>query len=155
VIAIADPLERVKQCMEKNILLVTNGWAKEVIIILHEHATLHGEARAQINARKKRYVRFLETSFSEAIRDGRIRPIHPKVAAFAFLGMVLWIYKWFRPDGAVPEARLAKEMKHIFFGGLERARKPASLATEMKDIILSGLERARPKRTPKRGRRSR
>ena len=123
VVAIADPLERLKKCMEKNILLVTHGWSKEVIIILHEHATLHGQARAQINARKKRYVRFLETSFAEAIRAQRIRQVHPKVAAFAFLGTVLWIYKWFRPDGQVPEGELVKEMDNIFFGGLERRKQ--------------------------------
>jgi hypothetical protein len=33
---------------------VTRGWSKEVTIILHEHATLTGEARAHINARKRR-----------------------------------------------------------------------------------------------------
>ena len=32
-------------------------------------------------------MKFLETSFAEAIRDGRIRPVNPTVAAFAFLGM--------------------------------------------------------------------
>ena len=129
VLSIADPLERLKTCMAKNILLVTRGWSKEITIILHEHATLTGEARAQVNARKKRYVRFLETSFAEAIRDGRLRPVNPKVAAFSFLGMVLWIYKWFRPDGAVPEHELAREMEHLFFGGLElngsKARRAA------------------------------
>jgi len=128
VLPIADPLERLKKCMERNILLVTKGWSKEITIILHEHATLTGEARAQINARKKRYVRFLETSFAEAIRAGEIRPVHPKVAAFSFLGMVLWIYKWFRPDGAVAEEQLVGEMQNLFFGGLElkssSARKP-------------------------------
>ncbi|HME92483.1 MAG TPA: TetR/AcrR family transcriptional regulator [Myxococcaceae bacterium] len=123
VMAIADPLERLKRCMEKNILLVTHGWSKEVIIILHEHATLHGHARAQINARKKRYVRFLETSFAEAIRSQQIREVHPKVAAFAFLGTVLWIYKWFRPDGPVSEAELVREMDNVFFGGLERRKQ--------------------------------
>jgi AcrR family transcriptional regulator len=121
VLSIADPLERLRTCMEKNVLLVTRGWSKEVTIILHEHATLTGEARAQINARKKRYVRFLETSFTEATRAGLIRPVHAKVAAFAFLGMVLWVYKWFRPEGEVPEAQLVKEMDNIFFGGLEIA----------------------------------
>jgi len=119
VLPIADPVERLRVCMEKNIRLVTEGWSKEVTIILHEHRTLTGEAGAQINVRKKRYVRFLETSFAEAIRDGRIRPVNPKVAAFAFLGMVLWIYKWFRPDGAIPADQLAKEMQDLFFGGLE------------------------------------
>jgi hypothetical protein len=98
---------------------VTQGWSKEVTIILHEHATLTGEARAQINARKRRYVRFLETSLAEAIRNGQIRPVNTKVAAFAFLGMVLWIYKWFRPEGAIPAERLASEMQDIFFTGLE------------------------------------
>ena len=72
--------------MARNIQLVTEGWSKEVTIILHEHATLTGEARAHINARKKRYVRFLESSFAEAVRRGQIRPVNPKVAAFAFLG---------------------------------------------------------------------
>ena len=125
VLPIADPLQRLRACMEKNILLVTHGWSKEVTIILHEHATLTGEARAQINARKKRYVRFLEDSFAEAMRNGQIRPVNPTVAAFAFLGMVLWIYKWFRPDGAIDEQTLAREMQDLLFGGLE-ARGEAS-----------------------------
>jgi len=120
VLPIADPVERLKTCMDKHVRLVTRGRDKEITIILHEHATLTGDAQAQINARKKRYVRFLESSFTEAVRDGRIRPINPKVAAFAFLGMVNWIYKWFRRDGAVPEEQLAREMQDLLFGGLER-----------------------------------
>jgi AcrR family transcriptional regulator len=131
VLAIADPVERLKACMERNIHLVTEGWSKEVTIILHEHETLTGAARQRINARKKRYVDFLEASFEEAAREGRIRPVEPTVAAFSFLGMVLWIYKWYRPEGRISADRLAAEMQELFFGGLEikqakRARKGAS-----------------------------
>jgi AcrR family transcriptional regulator len=125
VLPIPDPLERLKACMEKNIVLVTHGWSKEVTIILHEHATLTGEARAQINARKKRYVRFLENSFAEAVRDGQIRPVNPTVAAFAFLGMVLWIYKWFRPEGKIDAPTLVREMQDLLFGPLDAADGPA------------------------------
>jgi AcrR family transcriptional regulator len=120
VLPIADPVERLKACMDKHIRLVTGGRDKEITIILHEHATLTGEAQAQINARKKRYVRFLESSFTEAVRDGRIRRINPKVAAFSFLGTVNWIYKWFRPDGEIPEDQLTHHMQELFFGGIER-----------------------------------
>ncbi len=119
VMPIEDPVERLRECMRRNVQLVTEDRTKEVTIILHEHATLTGDARARINARKKRYVRFLETSFTEAIRDGRLRPVNPKVAAFSFLGQVLWIYKWFRADGAIPAAELATEMERLFFDGLE------------------------------------
>jgi len=127
VLTIADPVERLKTCMEKNIHLVTEGWSKEVTIILHEHGTLTGAARAQINARKKRYVHFLESSFEEAMREGRIRRVEPRVAAFSFLGMVLWIYKWFRPEGKLKSDQIAREMQDLFFGGLEtaKAKKPA------------------------------
>jgi TetR/AcrR family transcriptional regulator, cholesterol catabolism regulator len=124
VIDIADPLGRLRACMEKNVRLVTEGWSKEVTIILHEHATLTGEARTHINARKKRYVRFLESSFAEAVKAGQIRPVNPKVAAFAFLGMVLWIFKWFRPEGAISAQQIAADMDDILFGGLEV--KPAA-----------------------------
>jgi hypothetical protein len=125
VIAIPDPLARLRACMDRNILLVTHGWSKEVTIILHEHATLTGEARAHINARKRRYVRFLESSFAEAVRARRIRVVNPKVATFAFLGMVLWIYKWFRPAGPITPQALAQEMQDLFFGGLEVPAAPA------------------------------
>ena len=131
VVSIPDPLVRLRACMDKNILLVTHGWSKEVTIILHEHATLTGEARAHINARKRRYVRFLESSFAEAVRAKKIRSVNPKVAAFSFLGMVLWIYKWFRPEGAISAEDLSKEMQDIFFGGLETAA-PAAPARKAK-----------------------
>ncbi len=124
VVTIVDPVERLRACMDKNVLLVTQGWSKEVTIILHEHATLTGDARSQINSRKKRYVRFLESSFAEAIRAGRIRPVNPTVAAFSFLGMVLWIYKWFRPDGTITPDGLSQDMRDLFFGGLEVAPTP-------------------------------
>jgi hypothetical protein len=81
-------------------------------------------------------VRFLETSFAEAIRDGRFRAVNPKVAAFSFLGMVLWIYKWYRHDGDISEEELARQMCDILFGSLEASSRadssmpwPASIGT--------------------------
>jgi len=140
---VEDPLERLRQCMARNIRLVTRGWSKEVTIILHEHDTLSGEARDQINARKKRYVHFLEAAFQEAVDSGRIRRIHPKVAAFSFLGMVLWIYKWYRAGGALSEEQLEEEMVEIFFGGLEARRSPDRSATPAR----RGSATRRPRRS--------
>ncbi|ATB27472.1 TetR/AcrR family transcriptional regulator [Melittangium boletus] len=127
-----DPVERLRECMRLNIHLVTGGCSKEVIIILHEHATLTGEARSFIDQRKKRYVRFLEDSFAEAVRTGRIRPVQPTVAAFSFLGMVLWIYKWFQPDGRLSATQVADEMVDLLFTGLVA---PGSAASPLLSLV--------------------
>jgi len=115
---IADPLARLRACMARNIALVTHDPSKEVTIILHEHQTLTGEAQHQINSRKKRYVRFLEAAFREAIERGQIRAVDPTLAAFSFLGIVLWTYKWYRADGKLTPQQLSDGMIDLFFEGL-------------------------------------
>jgi AcrR family transcriptional regulator len=122
VASIAHPVERLKTCMGKNIRLCTRGWSREITVILHEHATLKNAAGKHIDARKKRYVRFLEASFAEAALQGLIRPIDPTIAAFSFLGQVLWIYKWWRQDGRLSDDQVADGMIDLFFYGLAPSR---------------------------------
>jgi AcrR family transcriptional regulator len=115
---ISDPLERLRQTMAANVELVIEDSSKEVTIILHEHQTLAGAAQETINARKKRYVRFLEDSFRKAIARGLIRAVDPTIASFSLLGTVLWTYKWYRPDGRISPQQLKDGMIELFFGGL-------------------------------------
>ena len=115
---IADPIARLRECMARNIALVTQDASKEVSIILHEHQTLTGSAKQEINVRKKRYVRFLEAAFREAAERGQIRTVDPTLAAFSFLGTVLWMYKWFHQDGKLTARQLSDGMIDLFFEGL-------------------------------------
>jgi AcrR family transcriptional regulator len=115
---ISDPVERLRKTMAHNIELVLTDSSKEVTIILHEHQTLTGDAQKQINARKKRYVRFLEDSFREAMAAGLIRNVDPTLASFSLLGTVLWTYKWYRPDGRLTPQQLSDGTIDLFFNGL-------------------------------------
>lgn len=115
---IVDPVARLRECMARNVSLVTMDSSKEVTIILHEHQTLTGAARQEINTRKKRYVRFLEAAFREAIERGQVRAVDPTLAAFSFLGVVLWTYKWYRADGKLDPRQLSDGMIDLFFEGL-------------------------------------
>jgi AcrR family transcriptional regulator len=115
---IADPVARLRECMARNIALVTQDASKEVTIILHEHQTLTGTSRDEINVRKKRYVRFLEAAFREAAERGQVRAVDPTLAAFSFLGVVLWIYKWYRADGKLSARQLSDGTIDLFFEGL-------------------------------------
>ena len=115
---ISDPLERLRQTMACNIELVTQDSSKEVTIILHEHQTLTGDAEKKINARKKRYVRFLENAFREAMDAKQIRKVDPTLASFSFLGTVLWSYKWYRPEGRISPQQFSDGTIDLFFHGL-------------------------------------
>jgi len=115
---ITDPLDRLRATMARNVELVTDDASKEVTIILHEHQTLTGAAQREINARKKKYVRFLEGSFREAIERGQIRAVDPTLAAFSFLGSVLWTYKWYRDNGRITPQQLKDGIGDLFFAGV-------------------------------------
>ena len=40
-----------------------------------------------------------------------------RAAAFALLGMINWIYQWYRPQGSLQEESLAQQYTEIFFAG--------------------------------------
>lgn len=119
VLGIADPMLRLEDTMRRNVLLCTRGWSREITVILHENQTLRGPAGRLINGRKKKYVRFLEQSFAEGIDKKQFRAVDPTVTAFAFLGTVLWIYKWFRHGGRLTDDKIADGMVDLFFNGLK------------------------------------
>ena len=122
VVTIDDPLDRIRATLRGHVLLVTRDRPKEITVILHESNALKGRYRDRINARKKRYVKFLEKTFRELVKSGAARRIDPSVAAFAMLGMINWIYQWYRPGGRLDENALAETLSDQFLGGvLKRA----------------------------------
>ena len=122
---IDDPLERLRATLKGHVLLVTRDRPKEITVILHESNALKGRYRDRIDARKKRYVTFLEKTFRDLVRTGAARRIDPSVAAFAMLGMINWIYQWYRPGGRLDEDALAEALADTFLGGVLKPRREA------------------------------
>ncbi|MBI1950546.1 MAG: TetR/AcrR family transcriptional regulator [Acidobacteria bacterium] len=118
VMAISDPLERLKAALRGHVLLVTRDRPKEVTVILHESNALRGRYRDKINARKKRYITLLEKTLRELVKSGAARRVDPTAAAFAMLGMVNWIYQWYQPGGRLDENALADALSDVLLGGI-------------------------------------
>jgi AcrR family transcriptional regulator len=118
VMPIADPLQRLRATLRGHVLLVIRDRPKEVTVILHESNALKGRYRDRINTRKKRYIRFLEKTFRELVKSGVARRVDPSVAAFAMLGMINWIYQWYRPGGRLDENALADALGDVLLGGI-------------------------------------
>ena len=119
---IPDPVERLRACIARHIRMLLRGRDREITVILHENRTLPSRLRKLINARKKDYIRFLEETIEAVQKQRRIKNgISPRSAAFALLGMINWVYQWYRPGGSLSEEQLIRDYTTIFFNGLTAA----------------------------------
>ena len=115
---IEDPRERLRQTIIGHIDLVVRARDMEITVILHENHSLKGDLRKKINSRKRDYIRFLEDTIGEVQKQAGIVLISPRMAAFALLGMINWLYQWYHLEGPVSEQELANNYADFFFRGL-------------------------------------
>ncbi len=115
---IAAPDERLRMLIRRHIEVVMSVRDREITVMLHENHPLPPAMRRRINARKKDYVHFVESLIAEVqgARPSR-SGVAPRAAAFALLGMINWIYQWYRPEGALHEESLVRQYTEIFFAG--------------------------------------
>jgi AcrR family transcriptional regulator len=116
---IADPREKLRQTIIGHIDLIVRARDLEITVILHENRSLKGALRKKINARKRNYIHYLEGLIGQVQDRVGTRPaISPRLAAFALLGMINWLYQWFRPEGPTRQNELAEAYVDFFFRGL-------------------------------------
>ncbi len=116
---IADPEERLRSLIRRHIEVVLSPRDREITVMLHENHPLPPSLRKRINARKKDYVHFLENLIAEVQKSHRASgKVSPRAAAFALLGMINWIYQWYKPEGELQAQTLAPQFTDLLFGGL-------------------------------------
>jgi AcrR family transcriptional regulator len=116
---IQDPREKLRQIIIGHIDLIVRARDQEITVILHENRSLKGALRKKINARKRDYIHYLEGLIAQVQeQSGRSPLLSPPLAAFALLGMVNWLYQWFRPEGPTKQTELTQTYVDFFFRGL-------------------------------------
>ena len=120
---IADPEERLRALIRLHIEVVLSPRDREITVMLHENHPLPPSLRKRINARKKDYVHFLESLMAEVQNKARQSrsakaKVSPRAAAFALLGMINWIYQWYKPEGNLQAQNLIPQFTDLIFGGI-------------------------------------
>jgi len=116
--AVPDPEERLRTLIRLHIGVVLSERDREITVMLHENHPLSPALRKRINMRKKDYIHFVENLVAEVQRArGSKGTVSPRAAAFAMLGMINWIYQWYRPEGVLQEASITQQYTEIFFQG--------------------------------------
>jgi TetR/AcrR family transcriptional regulator, cholesterol catabolism regulator len=115
---IADPEERLRMLIRRHIEVVMSVRDREITVMLHENHPLPPAMRRRINARKKDYVHYVENLIEEVQRARQAKGnVSARASAFALLGMINWIYQWYRPEGFLQEESLVRQYTEIFFAG--------------------------------------
>jgi TetR/AcrR family transcriptional regulator, cholesterol catabolism regulator len=116
---IPDPEERLRALIRLHIDVVLSPRDREITVMLHENHPLPPTLRKRINARKKDYVHFLENLMMEVQKSRRASGrVSPRAAAFALLGMINWIYQWYKPEGDLQAQNLIPQFTDLIFGGI-------------------------------------
>lgn len=116
--SIRDPEERLRALIRLHVDVVLSVRDREITVLLHENHPLPPSLRRQINARKKGYIRFLERLIAEVQQcRGAIPAVSARAATFALLGMINWLYQWYKQEGTLSAQQIAQEYTEIFFAG--------------------------------------
>jgi TetR/AcrR family transcriptional regulator, cholesterol catabolism regulator len=116
---IQDPRRRLQETIAGHIDLIVRARDREITVILHENRSLKGAFREKINARKRQYIVFLENLIAEVQKQSSgARLVSSKMAAFALLGMINWLYQWYDVQGPIAESELTGAYADFFFRGL-------------------------------------
>jgi TetR/AcrR family transcriptional regulator len=72
----------------------------------------------KVIARRDRFDRGLRAIIQEGIDEGLFAPVDTKLVAFAIMGAVNWIPKWFDPEGAASSEQVGETFATYLLAGL-------------------------------------
>lgn len=118
---IADPKERLQIIVRQHARLLTQqNEAGVLAILMDEVGGLSPEQKERIVARKRVYFDFVRTTLDELAAMDSLQPVDSTVGAFSILGMVMWISRWYQPDGRLSSEEVVSSITRIALGGLLR-----------------------------------
>lgn len=124
--AIADPESRLRAIVTNHVRLITSHITPQgynpVTIVVDEVAGLTPEHRRKIDQRKRAYVDLIRETLKQLRKEGKLREVDVTVATFSLLGAILWLSRWYHPDGHLTPKQIVEEISKITLGGVLRPR---------------------------------
>ncbi|MEP7342143.1 MAG: TetR/AcrR family transcriptional regulator [Acidobacteriota bacterium] len=119
---IANAEQRLRFIITSHAMLIARSSNDEghdpVTILVEEELGLSPANRLKIRLRKRAYVDLVRGTLEQLKVEGKLKDVNATAAAFSLLGMILWLARWFRPDGELSREQVAEEIWKIALGGL-------------------------------------
>jgi TetR/AcrR family transcriptional regulator, cholesterol catabolism regulator len=122
--AVTDAEQRLRAILRNHSLLIIKGSAPEgyspLTVLNDEMAGLTPAHRRKVQQRKRAYMDLMRETLLQLKEEGKLKDVDTTVAAFSLFGMLLWLSRWYRPDGRLTGEDVANEIEKIALGGLLR-----------------------------------
>jgi len=124
VLGLLDQVEREHSAPDERLRRLITGFVHLIIDELHGTALtleLNALPRPLFNkvvARRDRFDRGLRRILQEGMDQGLFAPGDPKLLAFAVMGAINWISRWYDPKGDAGSEEIAKTFANYLVGGL-------------------------------------
>jgi AcrR family transcriptional regulator len=92
-----------------------------VTILNDEVAGLTPVQRRKIIQRKRVYVDLARETLEQLQAENKLKDVDPTVASFSIFGMLLWLSRWYRPDGRLTQDQVVDQMLKLALGAVLRA----------------------------------
>src|SRR2546428_3925693 len=123
--SIIDPAARLRFIIASHARLVTRGQGA-ITILVDEITALTPAQNRKITRRKRAHFDRLREVLNKLKSEGRLQDVDTTVATFSLLGMINWLSRWFKHDGALTEEQIAEEIAKIALNGLLRTKSRAA-----------------------------
>ncbi len=102
----ANPTEFLRGVVE-DIVKTVHDYPHHVRVFFEHYRQLPEPERSALRVTRDRYAKLVEQAIENGMRTGEFRKMDPRLAMFAFFGVVNWTYTWYRPDGELSMSELS------------------------------------------------
>lgn len=128
--ATADAEQRLRSIINNHVQLITRRSTQQgnnpITIVVDEVAGLAPGHRRKIDQRKRAYVDLIRETLTELKDEGKLSDVDVTASAFSLLGMILWLSRWYSPEGRLSPEQVAEQITNIALGGLLRSQPRSS-----------------------------
>jgi AcrR family transcriptional regulator len=121
-----DSLERLSAYIREQVDYNARNVAK-IAIYYNDAQHLGGERRLQIYRRRSAHERFVRKLIEEAQKSGQAEAARDAKALMnCVFGMMIWVYQWYRPGGAIKPDELSRICADFALHGVIGARSASA-----------------------------
>ena len=138
ILGVMDEIRREEITADEKLRKLIVAFVHLIIDELHSTAltldlqALSSSLLRKVIARRDRFDRGLRAIIQEGIDDGLFAPADTKLVAFAIMGAVNWIPKWFNPEGRASSEQVGRTFADFLVGGLRASPSPVAVHEKMR-----------------------